>query len=414
MSRLIQFAMMLILSSFMAYAFANDLALDGFNRRFTLVKNDEGKITTIKLKKAVTQFTLRPFLEQIKSDLMMEQNTLKGMNASEREAEIDAMLADMGLDPYAKDGQGAEEARKVKESLLAIDSINVEATFFELDKKDFWKEFEAKLNEAFKFIDPTILANLEDPRFFYKRNVTYTVINWALNEAKKRFSNIPVLNIASFVIVRVHDMMLEQRYFHHNMLLHYFETIPETKLGMSKEDVDRTVSSIYEYRISATNLPESNRAARDWLNYGMNIFYQSVRAGNTRMTSWQGPLSTMNFKDVKKINFAFAEVMNGDAKMIYHLHTNAHMFSKKPALGYDYSQPNKVKRQRALLNLASVALGFVKIPDWIKGNVENFIKSAYVEQVRLEGALVGHFESQGNVPMIKNVYAQRANFYIVE
>src|SRR5690606_6772362 len=189
-----------------------------------------------------------------------------------------------------------------------------------------WKEFESKLQEAFLFIDPTVLANLEDSRFFYKKNVTYRVINWALQQAKKKFSNLPILNIASFVIVRVHDMMLEQRHFHHNMLLHYFETVEESKLGLTKDEVDRATSSIYEYRIELAGLSESNKAAANWGSYGMDKFYMQIRAGNSRVRSWQAPLSAANFKDVRKLNFAFASVMEKNARKIYHLHHAGHQF----------------------------------------------------------------------------------------
>lgn len=409
MSRLITLSLGLLLS---LTAFAEDLSLQGFNERFTLVKNDQDKVTVIKLKKVITKFTIRPFLEQIKSDLVKEQKSFESLYESQKEAEIDTMLSDLGLDPYAK-GNGNEEAQKIKEALLNIPNINVESTFAELDQGDFWGEFQRRLQEALLFADPTVLANLEDSRFFYKRNVTYKVIEWALQEAQKRFSNVPVLNIATFVIFRVHEMMMEQRHFHHNMLLHYFETIPETQLGMTKEEVDRAVSSIFEYRIEATNFLESNRAARDWLNYGMNNFYMSVRAGNTRMREWNGPLSRLKFEDVKKLNFGFASVTHDGARKIYHLHHKAHQFSSQPSLAYDYSSPARVKRNRALLNLAGVALGFIKIPGWLKGSIDNFIESFYVQQVRMEGALVGYFESTGDTMMINRIYSQRANFYIV-
>ncbi len=394
-------------------AFAQDVSLQGFNSRFSLVRNPEGKLTVIKLKKATTRFSVKPFIDQIKADLIKEQESFTSLTDSQKEAEIDEMLSDMGFDPYAKDG-GSTEAQKVKEALLNIPNINVEQAFTELDQGDFWKEFEAKLKEAMLFIDPTVLANLEDPRFFYKKNVTYKVVTWALEQAKKRFANVPVLNIASFVIVRIHDMMLEQRYFHHNMLLHYFEAMPETKFGMTKEEVDRTVSSIFEYRISAENFLESNKAAADWLNYGMNKFYGVVRTGNAQVREWQGPFTNVSFQNIKKIDFAFVEATDNNARKIYHLHNKAHQFSSKPALAYDYSNPKKVKRNRALLNIGGVVLGFIKMPGWLKNNVDSFMKSFYVQQVRMEGALVGHFESTGDTNMIKNVYAQRANFYIVE
>src|SRR5690606_18642214 len=221
------------------------------------------------------------------------------LSGHEKEMEIDGLLYDIGLDPYAK-GNGQDEAQSIKDSLLNIPNINVDHAFNELKNAGFWKEFERKLHEAFLFIDPSVMANLEDPRFFYKRQVTYKVVNWALEQAKNRFSSMPVLNIASFVIVRVHDMMMEQRHFHHNMLLHYFDRIPETELGMTKGEMDRTVSSIYEYRIDVTDIFSSNAAARDWANWGVNKFFMQVRSGNSRMGS-------MGIENAKKLNFAFAE-----------------------------------------------------------------------------------------------------------
>jgi len=409
MSRFITvcFGLMLTLS-----AFAQDMSIKGFNDRFKIVKNDQNKVTAIKLKKAVTKFTIMPFIEQIKDDLIKEQHTFTALGPAEKESEINELMRDMGYDMDSKEAWSFE-ASALKNALMNIPNINVEEAFVGVNQTDFWKEFQAKLQEAMLFIDPTVLANLEDPRFFYKKNVTYKVVEWALREAQKRFSNIPVLNIATFVIVRVHDMMLEQRHFHHNMLLHYFETIPETEFGMTKEEVDRTVSSIYEYRIDATNFIESNKAARDWLNYGMNNFYMTVRSGNNRIREWQGPFTNVRFENMKKLNFNFVEVTEDGARKIYHLHKNAHQFSSKPALAYDYSNPMRVKRNRALLNLGGVAIGFIKLPGWLKGSVETFIKSFYVEQVRLEGALIGYFESTGDSVMIEKIYSQRANYYIV-
>lgn len=418
MSRLLILAFSLMFS---VAAFSQDLALQGFQKRFTLVRDESGKVTYIKLNKAVTTFTIMPFIEQLKKNLSREQASFFALGDAEKEKQINGFMTDLGYgDLSDKSLFGYEEAEAVKQSLLNIKTNDIDSAFATLRKEgDFWKEFQRKLQEAFMFIDPTVLANLNDPRFFYKRAVTYEVVKWALQEAAKRFSEIPVLNIASFVIVRVHDMMLEQRHFHHNMLLHYFEVIPEAKLGMTKEEVDRTVSSIYEYRIDYQNIMESNRAAQNWMSYGWDNFYRMVRAGNQRVRAWEVGWTMNDFAAVKKIDFGFAQVRERvkgkEVDRIYHLHINAHQFSRKPALAYDLTQPNLVKRNRALLNLAGVALGFIpKIPAQLKTAADNFIKSCYVQQVRMEGALVGYFESQGNEEMIKRIYAQRENFYIVE
>jgi hypothetical protein len=401
------------LSLMSASLWAQDLTSEGFNSRFKLEKSADGKVSQIKLKRVVATFSIRPFIEQLKSDLFNDQKSFQQKSDFEREAQIDALLADMGLDPYSKSQDGAEEALKVKQALMNVKNIDIDNTFAALNAPEFWKEFEARLKKALDFMDPTIVANLDDSRFFYRRNVSYEVVKWALNEAKKRFNNVPVLSIASFIIVRVHDMMLEQRSFHHNMLLHYFETIPEGSYGMTKEEVDRAVSSIYEYRINATALNESNRAARTWQSYGMDNFYITIRSGMSRVRSWSSPMSTVPFKDIKRLNFGFAEVSEAGARKIYHLHLSAHKFTSKPALAYDYSSPKRVKRNRSLLNIAGVAVGFIKMPNFLKTNVDSFLKSFYVDQVRMEGALVGYFESTGDTGMIDAVYAQRNNFYIV-
>jgi hypothetical protein len=396
-------------------AFAQNLNAAGFQNHFNVIKDDQGQVSVIKLKRATKLFTLKPFIQQIVNDLKGEQAKMAKMTDSELEAEVDQLLENAGYNPYSLAGeQGAEESRNFKASILNIRNIDVDATFAELDVRDFWAEFEAKLNEAFLFLDPSVLTNNNDARFFYKKNVTYKVVTWALEQAKKRFANVPVLNIASFVIVRIHDMMLEQRHFHHNMLLHYFENVSEADLGMTKSDVDRAVSSIYEYRIEATAYTESNRAAANWANYGMNNFYQLIRTGNNQVSGWTSGMSTLGFTNVKKINFGFAEVSQNDVRKIYHLHHKAHQFSGKPSLAFDYSKPNQVKRNRSLMNLGCVALGFINIPGGIKNAVENFVKSMYVQQVRAEGALVGYFETSGNTEMKNSIYAQRSNLYIIE
>jgi hypothetical protein len=402
------FTLLFMILSFSLWA--QDPSMEGFNKRFKLVRNAQGQVSSIKLKQATVQFSVRPYILQLKQDILGLQNSLMGLN----EQQLDELLIGAGIDPYAFMQEGQQEAQTVKEALLNLQNIDVNKAFMDLENQGFWSEFNRRLNEAVLFLDPTVVANLEDARFFYKRNVTHRVVVWGLEQAKKRFSNIPILNMASFIMVRVHDMMLEQRHFAHNMLLHYFETIPENKLGMTKEEVDKAISSIYEYRIDAAGLMESNNAARDWLNFGINKFYISVRSGNTTVRDWSNGFSALTFSQVKKLNWAFAEVMHENARKIYHLHHKAFLLSSRPSLAFDYSKPQRIKQLRALLNVGSSVLGFLPVPNMIKSAAQTFIQSVYVQQVRTEGALVGYFESTKNSKMVKSIYSQRSNLYIVE
>lgn len=391
--------------------YAQSLAAEAFHKKFKLVKNDSGEVTAIKLKQFVPVFSVAPYIAQIKEDLIEAQKKFRQQSIASTEQQIDEMLIELGEDPYAfvENSNG----RRIKESLLNIPNIKVNESFRAIDAQDFWREFESKMTEALMFIDPSVMCRLDDSRFFYKKQVTFQVVNWALNQAKKKFSNIPLLNLASYVIVRIHSMMLDSRTYHHNMLLHYFENAPETELGMTKEEVNRAMSSIYEYQIPVSGYFESNNASANWAAYGWNKFYQTVRAGNTRIREWQSPFSNFNYQDIKKMNFGYAEAKIDGNRKILSLTQTQHQFSGKPSVSFDYSAPAKVRQNRALLQLGQAALGFISLPNWIKNNVDSFISSTYVNQSRAEGALVAYFELQGDANMAREIYRQKANPYII-
>ncbi len=386
----------------------------GFHKRFQIVKNAQGKNMAIRLKAISTRFTIMPFIEQVKNDLIEEQRRWRNKSAQEHEAYVDAQLLAMGLNPN-KGGEEGQHAQDIRESLLNIPNIPVQQTFAALERDGLMGEFEGRIQDALIHLDLAAVAHLEDPRFHYRRNVAYAVVTWALDQAKKRFASVPLLNLASFVIVKVHDLLHEQRMFHHNMMLHYFERVPEAALGMTREEVDRAISSVYEYRIAPTDIMTSNRVARDFNRYGWNLFYAQLRMGNTRERELSmGFGDGVRYAERTRLNFGFSEFKNGADRKIYHLLMNAHMFSSKPALAYDFAKPDKVKRERALMNLAQVALGFLPVvPGWIKGPVDSFINSMHVEQRRLEGALVAHFDLNGDTAMMDTVYKQNINPYLV-
>ena len=396
----------LVLMTQMAFASA------GFQKRFQLVKNDQGQTVAIRLKALSLRFTLAPFIEQIKNDILSEQRRIKNLGFMGYESEVDARLAAMGMDPYSKDSEGAEEIRAVKESLMNIPNINVEESFLAIERSGLMAEFEKKIQDALLQLDLALVANLDDSRYFYRRNVVYAVVTWALEQAQKRFSSVPFLNLASFVIVKVHDLLHEQKTFHHNMMLHYFQNVSEAELGMSKSEVDRAVSSIYEYRIATTGLSESNRAAREWDVFGWNKFYVQLRQGNTRARALsQGS----RYTDSKRVNFAFQESTSEGSRRIYNLLMNAHLFSSQPAMAYDYARPDKVRRDRALLNLAQVGLGFIPgIPGMLKSLANTFLDSMHKEQRLMDGALVAYFELNQNSVMVDQMYKQTINPYIVK
>jgi hypothetical protein len=383
-------------------------SLDGFNKRFKLHRDAEGKLTAVKMQLFTQKFSLRPYLEQIKNDLKEEIARMKKADKAVVEAEIEALIHEM-VEMSDKSNEAYENSLVLKDALLNLPNINVDASFAEIQKHDVLRTFEFDLKKALKMLDLAIIADPTDARYFYRKNVTYEVVKRAIEFAKKKFDNVPVLNLISFVIVKVHDLVLEQRLFNQNMLLHYLENFNEKDLGLSKEEADFVFSSIYESRIAATNYPESNAAANNWARYGTDKFFAMVRMGNNKIRRGDYQFEAIG----PKYNWGFVEVKENGEKVVKNLVNNAHMFSSKMATAYNYNQPNKIKRNRALLNLGQVGLGFLPISGWIKSMVTGFVESFYVEQKLTEGALVAYFESNGNQAMFQAIMKQNINPYLV-
>jgi hypothetical protein len=396
----------------MSASFAQDISLEGFHRRFQLERNEKGVLVHVRLKNSVNYFTIRPLLQQLKDDLLTMQASLNSMSKTQQEKEINELFLSAGLDERRLSGEERKEFVRLKKSLMNIKNIDIELAFRKLDKKGFWEKVEKLFNEAIRVIDPSIMASPYDPIYFMKKKAAYLVISTVIDTAERIWDEIPILSIASFVLRKSHKMMLEQRYFHHSMLLHYLESIPEDKLSMTKEEVDRVVSSVYAYNIGPTDEQESDFAVEHWLDYGMDKHYKKIRSGNSRIKELQ--MAGPRYSDVKKLNYAFASAIDGGSKRIYHLQYNAHLFSKRPSLAYDYQNPEKLKRTRAMLNLAGAALGYISMPWYVKNSLWAFIDSCYVEQVRMEGALVAWFESKGETDISRTIFAQRTNPYILE
>jgi len=393
----------LSLFAFSLSASANSNVADLLSKRFIFKKDDQGKLDTVKMK-FLGKFSLKPYLMQIKEDIKAEIERMR--SKEDYQGELDEFIAEISKDANNKEVD--ENSIVIRDSLLNLKNLDVDSAFTQIHSHGVLKKFEFELKDVLKMLDLTIIANPNDARFFYRKNVTYEVVTRALNFAKKRFDNIPILNLVSFVIVKVHDLVLEQRQFHQNMLLHYLQNHTASDLGLEKKEVDFVMSSIYESKIAAINLPESNAAAANWTDYGFNKFYTMVRGANTRIRRTNSSYDAIN----GRYNYGFVEVVEEGERVVKNLIDNKHSFSSKAPTAYNYDKPNKVKRMRSLLNLGQVGLGFLPIPGWLKQQAQNFIESFYVKQKLTEGALVAYFEEQGNLVMANNIKSQMINPYI--
>jgi hypothetical protein len=252
-----------------------------------------------------------------------------------------------------------------------------------------------------------VVAHLRDPRYFYQRAVTYRVVRWALKEAKKRFREVPILNLVSYVVVKAHALMMEQKTIHQAMLLHYMHTLPAEALGMSAEEVDLTLSSIFENRISPGDIGESDYAAGNWATFGRMKFNRQVVFADSRAR--QLP-QRFPWGSMSRLNHAFTQVNGKTTEKIWHLLTDEHKWTDKASLAYDAKKPHQLRRDRTLLNLAELGIGFLPyVPGWLKDLAEDYLSSRHNRQRGLEGALIPFFEMRGEAEVARILQAQILN-----
>ena len=242
---------------------------------------------------------------------------------------------------------------------------------------------------------------MDDPKYFYTRNLGYQAVKFGLDLARKKLSTIPLLNAASDIIVKVEKLVRERRIYHQNMLLYYLDNFAPETLGLTKDEADRAFSSIYESRISAISYWESNQAQAQWLTYGTDAFYNGWRMANRTLL--------INQQRYGEIGERLTHAFNDDKKVIINLFDQQSMIQWYPSVAYDYTRPNFVKRRRELHRLVQVGMSFITIPAFFKDTITSYIESTYAKQRLTEGSLYAFFEAHQMDEMKNRMIRQTMN-----
>ncbi len=393
----------LLFSLLTASVSAADLA--PFKKRFQFVRDDQGQLVKVKDSSIRMKFSIAPYLQFIKESLQQEQALMK--SKSDYEGQVKALFDGdqaenlLGYGDEKSNGQ----AQIIVDSLKRIENVDFDKVFSDPGFKNVMTEFEWKLGDALEKLDPTVLAHVQDMDFFYQKRVTYQVLTWALNFAKKRLSQIPILNTASYVLVRVEELVRQRRLYHQNMLLHYIEQNSAENLGITHMEANHIMSSIYESRIPWYAFWESRAAQANWDKFGVNKFFTPIRVNNNRFRRMRSQYSDIG----ERLNYAFQEVTYEGERVVLNLFNTDNMFSRKLAVAYNLDKPGKTMRKRMVVQLAELGLSFLPLPSFIKGIAEDWMKSFYKEQVLIEGALYGHFESKGDQEVLRRLRLQVLN-----
>lgn len=387
---------------------AHAKSADAFFKRFQVIRSADGKLVGIRDRTLPVKFSVAPYVNMIKSQLVQEQNLMnpESLASGQYDADIKSVMSEgEEQDLWGNRAEYDKNVDTVVDSLKKLAVLNVESIFSNEIFNDVVEKYQGKMTDAILMLDPTLIANVNDSTYFYKRNVTYKVVSWALDFAKKRLSSIPMLNTASYVVVQVERLITERRQFHQNMLLHYLENFKEEELGLTHDEVNLIWSSIYESRIEWFDFWDSKAAQANWEKFGVNNFYFNYRNATASLNTAK-PLYT-EISD--RMNYGFQKVTYNNEKVVINLFDKESMLQNRPAVAYNYDRPTQIVRKRVVLTLAELGLSFIPMNSTLKTNIESFIKSFYQKQKITEGGLYGYFESNGDTKGLSLVKAQYLN-----
>lgn len=403
MKRILLFA--IIFSSFI---FTSHASIQDFNKRFELVRGDNGELVEVRDRMFVESVSILSYLNFMKQQITDHLNSRDAEFAEVQADQVMEMFYSQSDDPALRAGELEWMRPIVEDSITALKNFDLNQLFKNRKSKQVFQRFENELNRKWSLMGLGVIARPADSQFFYKRNVGYEAVKFGLNLAKRMLSSVPILNFASQFIVEYEKIVRERRIYHQNMFLHYIENYDAKELGMTKEEVDHAVSSLYEARIAWFNIFESQKAVAQWDRYGFDIFYAQVRMANQIL------ILRPDFYDSlgNRINFAFQDANVKGKKVILNLFNKAHQFSQRPAVAYYYEQPKRIQTERALLEFVKVGMSLVTIPDFIKDIARGYINSMYKAHKLTEGALVAHLEETKNSGLKKQIIKQNLNPFI--
>ncbi|MCB9092042.1 MAG: hypothetical protein H6620_05730 [Halobacteriovoraceae bacterium] len=415
--------------SFSFSSFSLDEQID---KKFEFVKNEQGQLELVKMKNFYSNIALVHFVQEIRQrmvDLKTELSVRAQANGGamvlpngtmltdglDAEQYIDHFLEELDSEGARYRNQksvisgvknGAERAKiYLKKAYLNLLNVNLEGVFNKIEGQSFMGDFQSKLKTFFKHFNFAIVANPNDSKFFYHQAIGKQVIFLAKDLANKYFlKDIPVANIVVYLVTEVVDRMIERRMMAQNVLLYYLND-HENRLSLNPEEVDKTVSSIYESRIDALNSAESKKAAGHWLDYGWQKHDALMMRGIKGFEK-----SSSDYEASTKLNFAFYEVVQGGEKMIVNSLDTNNQFDGSLAVSFYYNKPRYIRNLRLMLQIGEAAINFIPgIPKMAKGFVESYAQSWYKSQCLSESFLYSYFMSQNDEKMADMIADQISN-----
>lgn len=379
---------------------ANEL-LSTFFERYEFIY-EQGELIKVRDKSMKLHFSLTAVVDQLRESHQRVRNT------HSFEKNILAKIKD----EIKNDDIGLLDRKDKRKYLRAMNRAYKRLSDLELGKISQSREFklalgdfEQKVQDALLELDYTVIASPESSYYFYSRKVFRGLVNIG-TEVGAAYLGGAALSVASHIFNRAIQMLDEAKRFHQRLFLYYLKSFSAAELKISETEHRRLLSSVYESHISALIFWESFEAITNWDDFGVdNWKSEQVRAKETQV-NYANDFQAMETR--LSPDFMSVTTKEGNSQVIS-LIKGVDLFSSQPALAYDASDVNSIRRERLFYELLRLGLSLSPLPgvSTLLGTL--YISSRYVPQKNREGTLFAFYELENNRFMKKVLIDQNVN-----
>lgn len=251
-------------------------------------------------------------------------------------------------------------------------------------------------NEGNQFVkdpDYQVMANLNNPTYFYKKAAPKFFLKKLKGLAENYFtSGNPYLKVVTFVINDYAMWVGRSKVYHQNYLRYYLETQKAEDLGLTESERLKALSSIEDSKLAFNfkGLFASGKIVKDFEGYGAEKLAEADAEGEKRLEKsdklFEGRLD--------KISAYYSLVSFQGSPLFLNLPTRKSLLNKQPSFAFDDECPDFQYQNRRRYELARVALSIFPIP--YADKVSKLFRTKYESQSLDEGMLYAAFESEND------------------
>lgn len=370
--------------------FAQDYDLSHFKERFEIKMNEEGE-------KVIVDKTL---LQDISMDVYIK-NLSTYFSATEAD-ETEAIPDCKGYD-YEK--PNPQLMKSFQKTFDWMKKTNLSQLLTNEKFLKFVNDIELESDKYTKDPQFVVVANLDNPTYFYKKAFIKFLKDKLVDLAKGYFNSTIFLKPVTFIGDDYSSYIARKKLYHQNILAYYLETVPAEELGLTEVEAHKALSSIIDSRLSfgLGGWWESRKVKNDFEGYGYSQLQENDKDAEKRWTKYSKEFDSR----VEKISHNFSVASYSESPLVINLGNKKEKFDDHPSLAFDDQCPDFLYKNRRRFELIRVAIGMAPIP--YSGKLFTLVKSKYESQALNEAYYYAYLESTNQSDKKEYILKQSMN-----